>query len=306
MTRRHPTTLFLAAALIAGARLAAAADAPEATVSSMGVATVEKQPQFLRMNCDLQVEGPNLKDALARLKARREQLRTSLARLGAVEATIDLGEPKVVDANSGDRRDAMARMMRQRMASTKPAAGAAPAKTVTVYASIKCDWPLKGETTEESLIASTELQDKIKDAKLFDAPKSPARQEEEEEGAVDQSNDQGPRPGEPVFVYVAKISPAEEARAAADAFAKSKDAASRLAKAAGAALGTLKSLTSQSNDTGGFGDEDPYNRYNSYMQRYLMQMARQTPDASGDTESLSAQPGKIVHQVAVSTTFAIK
>jgi uncharacterized protein YggE len=309
MTTRNVFAFVLAAGLLAGVRSAAAADGAGPSVSSMGTATVEKQPQFIRMTTDLQVEAPTLKEALAKLKTRRGELQASLTKLGGIEKSIEVGEPRLADAAGGDRREQMMRMMRQRMGATRPAAaagGGGAGKTVTVSANVRCDWPLQGEGAEGILVAATDLQEKIKAAKLFEAPKSAAKAEEEEEAMAEMRGDEGPKPGEMVFLYVAKISEAEESKAAAEAFGKAKESAARLAKAAGATLGTLRTITSQANDMSAFGEEYGYGRYGSYAQRYMAQMARQGGETSGERESLAAQPGKITHQVFVSTTFEIK
>src|SRR4051812_39754697 len=116
MTRRF--SQVLAPMLLAALVLPVAANAADIanTVTGTGMATIEKPADTLRLQVVLQVEAPTLKDALAKLKTRREQVKAGLVKAGAVEKSIELGDPSVSDPNSSNDRSAMIqRAMRERM-----------------------------------------------------------------------------------------------------------------------------------------------------------------------------------------------
>ncbi len=178
---------------------------------------------------------------------------------------------------------------------------------------IKADWPLKAGTADDALLAGTELQDKIKAAKLFgpvasDAPKTEA--EEEQEGMVIPSGNEGPRPGEPSFTYVAKITEGDRAKAAAEAFKKASADAACLAKAAGVEIGALRQLMSSPvmGDGGGLFGGGYYESYraSSFQSFFTAYARRRMMDDSGDTEASSTAPGDLSYRVTVVASFGIK
>src|SRR6266576_890909 len=97
-------------------------------------------------------------------------------------------------------------------------------------------------------------------------------------GMMNDGGEQAAPPGEPVFLYVAKISDEERGKATAEAFRKAKASAAELAKAAGVELGGLRQVTSQA-----AADVDQmqmmrYGRYNPYA---YAQMAGADPSTAG-------------------------
>ena len=281
---------------------------PEGTISGNGVVTLKPQPGILRLQVDLTAEGKDMKDALAKLKEAQNAIKPQVLSLGASEASVSFQTPRVGNATN-DRRQQMERMMRSRMAKKATTAGA-PGTPVTLTTTLKAEWPRKSAAAEEMLVTSQELKQKVQ-AIIKAASRTNAASEEEREeaeGSPDMSNmpydDGSPKPGEPMIIFVGKVSDDELAKATADAFKKAKDEAARLAKAAGAELGALRMLSGQA----AFPSMDEsYGGYNPYYQR-LMYMAAQQQRGGGDAsrEAVGMDPGSVKMDVTVMASFGIK
>ncbi len=76
----------------------------EAGIVGNGMGEVKKAADLLRMTVGMQVEGRDLKDALAKLQARKDALKPALAKLGADEGSIDFGGAAVLDSAADPRR----------------------------------------------------------------------------------------------------------------------------------------------------------------------------------------------------------
>jgi uncharacterized protein YggE len=286
--------ILMAFAVAAGAR--AQATDPGA-VTAYGTATVKRAPDLLRVQIQLSGDGKTVKEALAKLATRREACKKKFLALGVKEESVSFEEPRV---DTGDpRQQQMEMMMRARMnrPGSRPTAGGGAAAHVTVVSTAKAEWPLAGKGGEELLITAYDLQEKVKAADLADTKTaSLEEQEAREERAGMDPDEQTATPGQPVFLYVAKVSGEQRAAALADAFKQARTNAEDLAKAAGAQLGALKALQSQS-------DMEQlqmmqWGRYNGYGQ----QMAP-TPEPG---EALAVQPGPVTVRVTVSASFAVK
>lgn len=226
-----------------------------ASVSGNGSATVKRQPTTMRMSIVLMGKGKTLPEAIEKLKARRELAAAHLKKLQADTTTTKFGETAL--AAEGGQRAEMQRMMRMaRGGRGVPKALDVPA-SVTVTCSLTADWPLKYQTSDELLVLSQQLQEKIKEADLcgIKEPKqlTPQEKELEEElaaaGGGDDFNQYGEpqaRPGEPSFAFVATITQEERSAALAEAFGKAKQQAGQVAQAAGLKLGALIEVTGQS------------------------------------------------------------
>jgi hypothetical protein len=181
---------------------------------------------------------------------------------------------------------------------------------VRVSASARVEWPLAAKTTEEFLVLAQDLQTKITAADLVPkADKSNLTPEEleelEEQAMMGEAAGQMQQQG-PVFQYVSKVSPEDRAKLTADAFAKAREEATRLAKAAGAELGPIRQLTSTAatEDAGqpAYGG-DPF----AYAQAMYYGGVRPTPPTDADaSEATASQPGKVTYRVTVSASFSIK
>src|SRR5437879_3790859 len=95
---------------------------------------------------------------------------------------------------------------------------------------LRVDFPLGAGTADERLLKVHELQGKIRSMELGARPDS-----------ASPTCNCGCK-GEPLFLFVAKVSTEERTRALAHAYAQAKEAAGRLALASRAELGALQSL----------------------------------------------------------------
>src|SRR5438067_851180 len=237
------------------------------TVSGTGTAEIRRQPETLRVQFEVQARGKTLREALDKLKARREEVRSALVGLGARKEAVVFGDPGLTGEASA-RNVQIEQLIHQRNQSLgrpKPKAGAASVVTATVRA----DFPL------------------------------PAGGEEEAIGGPGQPGQ--PAPGEPVFVYVCKISEEERTKATAEAFAKAKREAERLARAAGAELGGLHHLANQFSPGGDWGE------LSMLMRRgYDPGVVGRSADSPADDEAVGVQAGKVSLHVAVTAQFTLK
>ena len=296
------------------AQTAAALENERQTVSGAGVASISRPPETMRLQVTLLGRGSTLKDALAVLKDRVAKAKPQLLALGADKDSIKVEDSRIAEQkNDRNQQVQMQMMMMARM--KRGGKGAKPAATTTppvvVSAVLTAEWKLTAKTSDELLLAIHPVQEKIKAADLAgskDAEKLTPEQEEMLEEAQNQfSFNQGDeaKPGEPVFLFVSRISEAEEAKAMAEAFAKAKQQAAGLAKAAGAELGGLMSLSGTTGNAGAY--EFGGINYNSAAYSTL-QMLQQRQLASNEEsdEAVGLEPTAIKKQVSIQASFALK
>lgn len=281
------------------------------TISGVGVAVVERQPDVMRMDLQLSAEGKDAKEAIAKLKELETAARKKLAELGAAEASIKVNNVQIGGAATSQQQQ-MAMMMRQRMgrgAAPKAATPAAP--SVTATAALEAEWGLKGSGEERAVIAYDVAQ-KVKAADLSGAKSKPRTPEEEEQmeemmAQMEQYGQQQPLPGAPAFFYISRISDEEQATALADAFKKARDHATRLAKAAGAELGSISAVNSSMTPEV---DYDQYGGggYGGANQRYAYRMMMQAQSGQSEpvTEAIGTNPAKVAMRITVSAAFNVK
>jgi len=305
---------FLVAVLSDTAWSQPAATDGQGAVSGMGTGELQRLPEVMRMRVVITTKGKDLNEALAGLKDRVAAAKTQVTALGADKATISSDEPQLA-VESNDRRRQMEMMMAQRMrGGRRPTAKKEEVKPpVSVSTTLTAQWPLKANAGEQLLIAATALQEKIKAADLAGTKEqsklSAEEQELSDELAAEQMamfNEEGPKPGEPMFMFVAPISAAEREKLLAEGFKKAKERAARLAKAAGAELGALRMLSDREMDAS---DEmianAPYSGSNATYR--MMQMMRGNRAPSEEiSEAVGAQPGKVVYRVMVTASFDLK
>ena len=302
--------MLLAVAGVLTALGLAPAQQPAGAVSGQGVVEVKKSADTLRVQVEILVRGKDLKDALGKLRARKEALQKQLAELGAVRESIEFGEP-ALSASRTERMRQSERMMIERGLIGRPDR---PKQAIPVFvaAALKVDWPLKAASLEDLLLVSQTLQDKIKAADLggLKNPElSPAEEEIAEElrgrdfdrfDRFDRyDRDEEPKRGEPRFVYLSKISATERDQALAEAFRRAKGEAGRLALAAGAELGPLQNL---GNPAAGLG-----------IDARMLELSYRGRDREPDSdlvdpnrEAAGLQPTRVLFRVAVTASFALK
>jgi uncharacterized protein YggE len=272
------------------------------TVSGSGSVEIKRQPDILRVQFEVMARGKTLKEALQNLTTRREEVRSELTKLGAGKDAVTFGDPGLADDGS-NRRDRVEMLIRERnRALGKPKAkGDAPA---IVAVTVKVEFPLAAAEPEAFLVAARELQERVKATDLGGLKDKGKLTPEEEEAAAEaigrgNGDDELPR-GEPAFIYVSKITEAERSKALAEAFAKAKKEAQRLAKAAGGELGGLHHLANQFQPVMDF-DEIYGRRGYPGMGRMMLG----TSDDEGD-EAIGPQPGKVALRVGVVVQFKLK
>jgi uncharacterized protein YggE len=319
---RHIWTIAIVATLLANptssaqkawAQSGAAQAGGPPSVSGNGTAVIERQPELLRMEVEVLAKGKDLKDALGKLKQRRKAADEQLAKLGADSKSIRFGTPRI-SSWENDQQKQMQMMMRQRMmqkrGGRRPTDKPAATPPVTVSMSLTAEWRLKAEDAEPLLIASHDLEEKIKAADLAGRKAaeelSPEEEEEAEENEEDEpqmyySGQPQPKPGEPRFVYVSTISDKDRAKALAEAFERAKAEAGQLAQAASAELGSLLQLAGGS-ESGV--ESEVYDQWSTYQYRMMQRGQRTSSDDK--VEAVGMQPGLLRYQVTVTATFGLK
>jgi uncharacterized protein YggE len=287
--------VFLLASCLAASSGAQGVD--NGAVTGVGMATLKHAPDLVRVQIQITGDGKTLKEALAKLAARREACKKKLLAAGAREEAITFEDPRL---DTGDPRQQMEQMMRARMGRAGNRPTTAPgAAHVAVAATVKAEWPLAGKSGEDLLIVAYDLQEKVKAADLADTKTaSLEEQEAREERAGLDSDEQAAPAGQPVFVYVARISDAQRAAVLADAVKQAKANATALATAAGAQIGTLKQLQSQASPDMEQYQMMQYGRYNPFLAAQA-----QNPDPN---EAVAMQPGLVTLHLTVSASYAIK
>jgi uncharacterized protein YggE len=292
---------LLAGLLPASLALAASAGpaGPAGSISGSGTARLIQQPDTLRLQVELSAEGKELKDALANLRKLQGSIRPQLVSLGAAEESISMGDARIQQA--ADQRGQMEQMMRARMGGARKPAAKPQTPPVTVLASLTAEWPLKEADPDQTLIFASGVRAKVTALVSRTArPLTPEEQErmEEEAGMMMSGIDDEPRPGEPVFLYVKKVSPEARAKAMAEAFADAREQARHLAAAAGVQLGPVQHLSASVTP-----DYSQYQSDNPYTQRMMYSIMRGAAQEASTDEAIAANPGAVVLLVTVRAAF---
>jgi uncharacterized protein YggE len=295
---------------------ARAQGAPPGTITGHGITELKRQPESLRVQVDVLARGKDLKEALAKLRDRRAASRKSLEGLGAAASAIEFGEPAIVPENR-DRNRHMGMIMR-RMANpgNKPPQKPKEAPRIVVSCTLKANFQLRAADPEELLLVSHALEEGMKAADLGgtkDLKQASAQDEEAAQESAEEMMDFGhsnqPKQGEPVFLYVSKISDEDLEKALAQAFKKAKREAGQLAKAAGVELGVLYHL--EDNSSGVSDPEEGIVFDNPYSYRFMHQLVNRARAGSAEedkpaVEAVGVKPGKVAYRVAVSASFALQ
>lgn len=243
-------------------------------ISTSGEAVVEANPERMRLKMELSFKGKDLPEALSKWKARQPELEKQLLALGAIKESIKLSDP-LVDQSQHQDQAQISRMM-NRMSGRRgrrPAEDLPKGASVKVRADLTVEWPLKFTDRADLLVQVAKRQEAIKAADLGGLKSSDEDGSEEEEmtdemEAMQQmyGNQNRPKPGEPVFLFVAKVPPANREQALTGAFRDARAQALQLAKAADVELGPVRTLSTQvaygmdEDDNESFGYRQLYNR----------------------------------------------
>ncbi len=272
----------------------------ESMVTANGTVALPRRPDLMRLRVELSAEGKTIKDALAQMAERRKTVKQKLVELGAVESSIEFGDVKENAAGAANESP-MARAMRMaRGGRARPAPAKAAAKVVRVGATAKAHWQLKAENADDLLAQVHELQEKIRAADVGEAKKlSAEQQEEQEEAQVDFTGEPQAAPGEPVFLFVSKISFEEQSKALTTAFNKASVSAQQLAGAAGKQIGPLRQLSVMA----GPGAE----QYNQWQQYQMVFGTLQEAYGDGGLDEVAGPTVEgLKFRVVVTAAFALK
>jgi len=264
------------------------------------------------MHVELVAKGKTLEEALTNLKDRREAARVQLEGLRADMGSVKVNAPRVSGQQSEQKRR-MERMLMERMRSRggKVPPGVKAPKSFTVSATLSAEWPLKVDDSERLLMAAEVLREKIEEADLAGTKEAEKLSPEEEELAEEMAAMSGSygeeeiKPGEPQFVYVARITDAERDKAMADSFTKAKAQAEQLARAANVKLGALVGLSGGGGGQTEFGDSSFGYEQQRYLQRLMGSRAGAMSDDSSN-EAVSANPESLGFNFTVTAYFAIE
>ena len=288
------------------------------TISATAKVAFDQRPTALRVQVELVAKGKTLKEALAKLRERREAATAQLDTLGADEESITFGNPSLTNALNQQRRQ-FEMMLVQGMASRakRVPKGLQIPKMVIVSSELTAEWPLEADGPEGLLLAAEALQEKVKAADLAGAKRAEKLSPEEQEVAEEMAamlSDSGVEQveiGVPHFVYIARISDQQREQALAEAFEKAKTRAAQLAKAAGAKLGPLVALSGSGTGQNNYHEEMMYNRFDGYSP-YTGGMFLQGPtglqgsDDEDDGEAIGTDAGLLKFTFEVNATFSFQ
>jgi uncharacterized protein YggE len=300
-------SLPLGASRVAQAQFGAGSSAP--SINGSGASVLSRSPKTLRLRIDLSGSAKSTKDALAKLKTLGDAATTKLKDMGAEKDSIKIAAPRISEA-SNDQRRQMEMMVRQRMRAGGKKPKAQPEPPVVVSATLTAEWKLAGKDVAALLIEGHDLEEEVKAADLAGTKKNGEEKSEEEQEMTDEMEQYGmrddgqPKPGQPLFMYVAKVDEAERAKALHGAYEKARAEAEQLAAAAGVKLGSLRGLQSQASpgDEGNYG----YSRYGNMRQYMIAQMAASGESESAlPTEAVGAHPGEVRMTFAVYANFEL-
>ena len=307
------TAVFVPCLTSALVQAQSAANAEKGTVSGVGVVSVKRRPEVLRVNVEVFAAGKSIKAAIANLKDRREAIRRQLATLGAVGESIKFDEPEI-NTTLLEGRQRMETMIRSRMGkAAKADAKKAAATPSIISATLTAEWSLKGADTETLLVEVSQLKETITAADLAgikDLDKLGSEDDElkeEMEGIEpgDNQNSQGQPPaGAPSFLLVSKVTAPDQANALAEAFRKAKEKAAGTAKAAGAGLGELRLLESRMQS--GTEENSEESAAAAYYRSVQSGRAESPPEPDGPSEARGTQPGAVSFRVTVTAAFVLK
>jgi uncharacterized protein YggE len=311
--------LFCVAGFVLAFGQTAFSQVPESGIQGSGTTTLERPAERMRMQIDVLAKAKNLNAAIDQLKKHRATAEKQLATLGAIGDSIKFGEAHI-DENEEDEQRRMNRMMQrqmmqQRRGSRKPEKEKekeADSKPVKLKVRLTADWPLTAKESLGLLVETKKLQDAIKAADLAGAkealqptPEEAELEEESEDMSFSYSSNQGPKPGEPTFVYVVNIPMEERDKALAEAVREAKEEATTLAKAAGIELGALKSIsTNRDSDVTDDEDQDAMRQMYRYGYRQFRQGAMNRSNKT--QEAVGINPGAVKFRVFATVSFNIK
>jgi uncharacterized protein YggE len=287
----------------------------EGEISAMGHVHLQRPPTHLRMYLLLTAKGKTLEEALAALRERREAVAVQLEKLGADKKSVVFTAAEVDESAVAQQRR-METMIAQRLGGRGAKKSAKPAKTpLSVATQLTVQWPLTGGTTDKLLLAADAVREKVKAAALAGAKDTPKLSVEEQELAEEMAaevarnsgnEEDANTAGEPRFLFLARLSPQDRQAALADAFAKAKQQAKELAKAAGVNLGSLTSVSGEAqSDVNGLNPSWRYSRFQR-NDEFIQQLSQTAGGEESQGEAMALRPDATGFDFNIRVTFAIE
>lgn len=296
MLTKHNTILILMTTLLIGATARGQDRAPSVTV--IGNATAPEAPETLRLTLLISAQGSDIRDAIAKLKQEREDVKGKLLSAGAKESS-----PKFTDPAEGTQGNLTPQQqMMQRLASMQRVGGKAPASQpsgATVSTQLTAEWSLPTASPDDALIAANELEAKIKGA-IPKAGEGIAKTPEEEEIAQEtaaQNGTDASKPDEPKFAFVHKLTEDDRAKVLGEAFSNAQAQAKRLAIAAGKQIGPVIRIS--------ISKAEVENPQNAYIQAMVDAQSGETTTSSDD-EAVGDAIGSVNYAVSMEVAFAMQ
>jgi len=122
------------------------------------------------------------------------------------------------------------------------------------------------------------------------------------------NGEQEPKRGTPMFVYLSKLTEDEHSKAITQAYAKAKQQAARLAKAAGVELGPLQQLSLDGSSESSPSELWQDMQSDPFTQQMYQRMFGGYPSVSMDrsaAEAIGIHPGKVVYKVGLVAGFGL-
>jgi hypothetical protein len=271
----------------------------------------------MRAKLLLTAEGKDVREAVAALAKRRDDVRQKLIAAGATESSVSFSDTAPGNGATSAQQQRMAQylMAVQRNRGTislSSAAATTQPQSVTVSCLVTAEWPLAEASGDDFLATASDLQAKVKDAAKGQKKQlTPEEQEVADEAAGmaaasgEDPSQTAPKPDEPTFIFVHKVTNAEQAKLAADALARARAEATRLSNAAGAALGAIRTISSTAVSAA---DQDESSSPYMVYARMINATGAGAATASDDAkpEAVATQPGPVSYGVQVSVTFDLK
>ena len=126
---------------------AAAGAEEQGTVTVSGHATTSEKAEIMRLTMMVTADGTDIRDAAAKLKQQRDDLKSKLAAAGATESTIKFSDP--VEGNQGNLTPQQ-RMMQQVYAAQNRRAPSTQPTGVAISSTFTAEWPLTDASADDA------------------------------------------------------------------------------------------------------------------------------------------------------------
>ncbi len=295
-----------------------ATSVPEPFAGS-GTAQIKRLADRMVTWIPLQASGSDVRAATTALQQKIAAAKVQLKELGAQEESLKAGEIALTN-NASDVRERMMRiqqgLMRGRNQSPQVDESESETAVVTVTTSLRADWALIATDGPELLAAASELQAAVRNAKLTEDSSEqqlpPEQQELFEEARMFADSGEADTSREPVFVFLAKVTPQERAALLKQAFQRAEAEARELAEATGTTLGSIGTVRQSSpSGTSAMGSRYGTSYYpllsqygsSEQSQAFITELLQELSQSGPVMHMIGAAPGELTYAVSVTAGF---